>query len=60
MTREELARLLEQFAVLVLKTGATNIDPETQYGVMASGIDTIVETVMFCTDRGRISTPSLN
>lgn len=60
MTREELARILEQFAVVVLKTSQTDLDVDNQYAVITSGIDTIVETVMFCTDRSRITTPSAN
>lgn len=60
MTREELARILEQFAIVVLKTGQADLDVDTQYEVITGGIDTIVETVMFCTDRSRIATPSVN
>lgn len=60
MTREDLARLLETFAVLVLKTSATDLDPDSQYAVICSGIDNITDTVMFCTDRSRIATPSVN
>lgn len=60
MTREDLTKILEEFAVLVLKTGLTNIDPDQQYELISSGIDTIADTVMFCTDRSRISNPSRN
>lgn len=60
MTHEDLARILEQFAIVVLKTLQTGMDVDSQYGVITSGIDTIVETVMFCTDRNRITTPSAN
>ena len=60
MTREDLAKILEQFAIVVLKTSQTDLDADSQYAVIASGIDTIVETVMFCTDRNRLSTPSVN
>lgn len=60
MTNEDLARLLEEFAVLVLKTHMTGIDADMQYEIIAGGIDTITETVMFCTDKNRIISPSLN
>lgn len=60
MTREELAKILEEFAVLVLKTSMTGIDPGFQYELITSGIDTITETVMFCSDRNRLTTPSTN
>lgn len=60
MTREDLARILEQFAIVVLKTSQTDMDVDSRYAMIAGGIDTIVETVMFCTDRNRITTPSAN
>lgn len=60
MTHEDLARILEQFAIVVLKTSQTGLDVDSQYAVITGGIDTIVETVMFCTDRNRITTPSAN
>ena len=60
MTREDLAKLLETFAVLVLKTHMTDLDTDSQYAVIAAGIDNIAETVMFCTDRNRITNPSAN
>lgn len=60
MTHEELARILEQFAVVVLKTSQTDLDADSQYAVIISGIETIVDTVMFCTDRSRVANPSMN
>lgn len=60
MTREELAKLLEQFAVVVIKTSFTDLDPDSQYAMISSCIDTVTDTVMFCTDRNRITTPSDN
>lgn len=60
MTHEDLARLLEQFAVLVLKTHMTGMDADSQYEIITGGIDTITETVMFCTDKSRAVSPSLN
>lgn len=60
MTREELARLLEQFAIVVLQAYQTDISVEDQYSVIAGSIDTIVETVMFCSDKSRVANPSIN
>lgn len=60
MTSEDLARLLEQFAVVVLQTAQTDMDVDSQYSLITCGIHEIVDTVMFCTDRNRITTPSAN
>ena len=60
MTREELNAILEQFAVCVIGTVMANKSSDEQYSLIYSGIDTIVETVMFCNDRNRLTTPSLN
>lgn len=60
MTREELARLLEQFAIVAIQTAITPIDVNDQHSIIASSIDTIVETVMFCSDKSRIANPSIN
>jgi len=60
MTQQDLARILEQFAIVILKTAQTDLDVDSQYTLITDGIDTIVQTVMFCTDRNRITTPSAN
>lgn len=60
MTREELSKILETFAVLVIKTTISGVDPDTQYALITSGIDTITETVMFVTDKNRAVRPSIN
>jgi hypothetical protein len=60
MTREELARLLEQFAIVVLQTAQTGLDADAQYDYIVDGIDTVVETVMFVNDRNRLTIPSAN
>lgn len=60
MTREELSKILETFAVLVIKTTISGVDPDTQYALISGGIDTITETVMFCSDRNRLTNPSAN
>lgn len=60
MTHEDLTRLLETFAVLVIKTSMADLDADSQYALIAGGIDEIAETVMFCTDRNRLTNPSAN
>lgn len=60
MTSEDLAKILEQFAVVVLKTSQTDLDVDSQYAVITSGIETIVDTIMFCTDKSRATAPSIN
>ena len=60
MTGEELARLLEKFAILAIQTAMTPMEADDQHDIIASSIDTVVETVMFCTDRDRLTTPSIN
>ncbi len=60
MTREELSDLLEKFAILAIRTTMTPMEVDDQHDIIASSIDTIVETVMFCTDRNRLTTPSQN
>jgi len=60
MTREELARLLEQFAIVAIQTAITPMEVDDQHAIICSSIDTVVETVMFCNDRNRLSTPSIN
>jgi hypothetical protein len=60
MTKEELARLLEQFAIVVLQTAQTGLDADAQYKFIVDGIDTVVETVVFVNDRNRLTIPSAN
>lgn len=61
MTREELSKILEQFAICAIHTATNiNLDPEEQYQLIGTGIDAIVETVMMVNDRKRIVTPSAN
>ena len=59
MTRNELAQILEQFAVCVLHTSRTDMEPDEQYNLIAAGIDMIADTVMICTER-KIPRPSVN
>jgi len=59
MTREELSRILEQFAVCVLHTSISGMEPDDQYNLIAAGIDMITDTVMICTER-KIPSPSAN
>jgi hypothetical protein len=60
MSREKLARLLEQFAIVAIQTAMTPMEVDDQHAIIASSIDTIVETVMFCSDKSRVTIPSLN
>lgn len=60
MTHEDLAKLLEQFAVVVLQTARTDLSVDDQYSMITGSIDTIVDTVMFCVDHSRITAPSAN
>lgn len=61
MTREELARLLEHFATCAI---SVSMVPEwtakEKYAIILNSLDTVVDTVMICTDRNRITTPSAN
>lgn len=59
MTRDELAKILEQFAICVLHTSMTDMEPDEQYNLIAAGIDMIADTVMICTER-KIPSPSAN
>ena len=59
MTREELSKILEQFAVCVLHTSMTDMEPDEQYELIACGIDKIAETVMLFVDRP-LPRPSVN
>jgi hypothetical protein len=51
MTRSELAAILEQFAVCVIHTAMTDMEPEQQYELISCGIDNIADTVMLFVDR---------
>jgi hypothetical protein len=61
MIREDLSKLLEQFAICAI---SVSIVPEwtldEKQKIISDSIDTVVETVMFCTDRNRVATPSIN
>ena len=60
MTREELAKILEQYTVCVISTIMSNMEPEEQEVWIRKGIDAIADTVMLVTDRKRITRPSAN
>ena len=51
MTRSELSAILEQFAVCVIHTAMTDMEPEQQYELISCGIDNIADTVMLFVDR---------
>ena len=60
MTREELAKILEQYTVCVISTIMSNMEPEEQEVWIRKGIDAIADTVMLVNDRKRITRPSAN
>ena len=61
MTREELSKILEQFATCAISTSMVPYwTVEEQYDIIRNGIDAIVTTVMIANDRNRLTTPSIN
>ena len=61
MTREDLTQLLEHFATVAI---SVSLVPEwtvtKKEKIILDSIDTVADTVMFCTDRNRLTTPSSN
>lgn len=51
MTRQQLCEILELFAVCVLKTAMTEMDPDTQHEIIVSGIENVADSVMVCNKR---------
>ena len=60
MTREELAKILEQFAVCIVSTIMSDMSVDEQHNLIISGIDKIADTVMIVTDPKRFVRPSIN
>lgn len=61
MTREDLAKLLEHFATCAISVSIVpEWTPDEKYEIIRDSLDTVVDTVMFCTDRNRLTTPSHN
>jgi len=61
MTREELSKILEQFAVSAISVARVPCwTVDEQYEIISNSIDAIVTTVMIATDRNRLTTPSIN
>ena len=61
MTREELASLLEKFATAAISVSMVpQWTTDEKYDIIRNSLDTVVDTVMFCTDRNRLTTPSIN
>lgn len=61
MTREELSKILEQFAVSTISIANVPCwTVDEQYEIISNSIDAIVTTVMIATDRNRLTTPSIN
>ena len=60
MTRDELTKILEQFAICAIHTATDeSLTTEQQYQLIGTGIDMIANTVMICTER-KIPSPSAN
>jgi hypothetical protein len=51
MTREELCKILETFAVAVSQTVISDLDVDSQYALITQGIDNIADSVMICAKR---------
>jgi hypothetical protein len=61
VTREELSKILEQFATCAISTAMVpHWTVDEQYDIICNSIDKIVTTVMIATDRNRLVTPSIN
>jgi len=61
MTREDLSKLVEHFATVAI---SVSLVPEctvtVKVKIILDSIDTVADTVMFCTERTRFTTPSHN
>lgn len=61
MTREDLTKLLEHFATCAI---SVSLVPEwtvdEKHEMIMDSLDIVADTVMFCTDRTRITNPSTN
>ena len=61
MTREDLADLLEKFATTTISVSMVpHWTTDEKYEIISNSLDTVVDTVMFCTDRTRLTNPSIN
>jgi hypothetical protein len=60
MTRNELTKILEQFAICAIDTATDkSLTAEQQYQLIEIGIEMVAETVMVCTKR-KLPCPSVN
>lgn len=61
MKREDLAQLLEQFATVAISVSMVpEWTADEKYKIIRDSLDTVTDTVMFCTDRTKLTTPSHN
>lgn len=61
MTREDLAELLEKFATCAISASMVpEWTADQKLEVIMRSIDTVVETVMICSDKSRVANPSIN
>ena len=61
MTREDLSKLLEHFATTAISVSMVpEWTADEKYEMIMDSLDIVTDTVMFCTDRNRLTTPSSN
>lgn len=51
MTREDLCRVLEEFAIATIATTQTELTADEQCYMISSHIETLADTVMVCSKR---------
>ena len=51
MTREDLCRVLEQFAIASIATTQTELTPDEQCDIISRNIEAVADTVMVCSKR---------
>lgn len=51
MTREDLCRVLEQFAIATIATTQTELTADEQCDMISRNIETVADTVMVCSKR---------
>ena len=61
MTRKDLTGLLEKFATAAISVSMVpQWTTDEKYEMISTSLEVVVDTIMFCTDRTRITNPSQN
>jgi len=61
MTREDLTGLLEKFATAAISVSMVpQWTTDEKYEMISTSLEVVVDTIMFCTDRDRLTIPSIN